>query len=60
MFGVIGFEFAIPSLVEMDNDRHDFTGRQLGGSQPFNRSILEQPALPLWLKLLAEIIDMAE
>jgi len=60
MPGVIRLEVTIMRLMEMNHNRHDLTGRQLGSATTFERALCEHLLVPIGLKPLAKVIDMAE
>ena len=56
---VISFEIAVVGLMKVDQDREDLAGIQLTAPPPpgtDGKDLL----LSMWLKMLAEVIDMIE
>jgi hypothetical protein len=60
VFTVVALEIAVMRLMKVDHNRHDFARTQLAWAVPSPRALLHQGTLPVRLKCLTEIIDMAE
>jgi len=56
----VALEIAVMRLMKADHNRHDSARTQLAWAVPSPRALCHQGPLPMRLKRLAEIIDMAE
>jgi hypothetical protein len=59
-FGVVVFEIAIVTAVEIDDDRHDLAQAQLTLAHTLALATLEQALGVARLKDLAKVVDIAE
>ena len=60
MLIVVMLEGAIVGTMKLDNDGHDFTSSQCASSQTFSVAVIEQMTIEHRLKVLAEVINLAE
>ena len=56
ILGVIGFERSIMGLMKQDHNGHEFAGVHLGRAQALSLSRRQQCVVPVWCKLLPEIV----
>ena len=57
---ILRLESAVVSLVNMDQDRQHLAGTQLAAPLPSSVPDSKELVPPRWLKVLTEIIDIAE